>query len=127
MYKSPQALHKHNIGVIGENLAISHLRNKGFTILARNFKARYGEIDVIALDHDTLVFVEVKTRIGNQFGTPEEAITPQKIWELIKTSEYYAQRHPELPRGLRIDAVAILLHPETHKALLVRHLRNITQ
>lgn len=126
VYKSPQALHKHNVGKLGEDIAASYLRKKGFKILTRNFKARYGEIDVIALDHDTLVFVEVKTRIGNQFGTPEEAVTPWKIREIIKAGQYYALRNPQLPTSLRIDVIAILLDPESRKPLSVTHVPNIT-
>ena len=115
------------MGFFGENLAASFLRKKGFKILERNFKARYGELDIIALEGDTLVFIEVKTRIGNHFGAPEEAITPWKLRELVKTAQFYSSLHPELPQRLRIDGVGIVLSPETHAMRSLSHTQNITQ
>lgn len=119
--------HRTNVGKLGEDIAASYLSRKGFRIIDRNFKARYGEIDIIALDHDVLVFVEVKTRIGTQFGTPEEAVTPRKIREVVKTAEYYAALHPDLPKALRIDVVGIVLNGETNEVVSLHHTPNITQ
>ncbi len=98
-------------GKQGEDKAINFLRTKGYKIISRNFKSKLGEIDIIALDHGTLVFIEVKTRWSKVFGLPEEAVTPWKIKSIIKTAKYYKMLHPELPESLRIDVVAISLFP----------------
>ncbi len=121
---NPLSLHRSKVGYVGEGIAANFLRKKGYRILERNFKARYGEIDIIAIDKDTLVFVEVKTRTGTQFGTPEEAITPWKLREVAKTAEFYASLHPELPQGLRIDVVGIVLGPND-EVLSLQHTPNV--
>lgn len=92
----------------GERLAGLFLSNKGYKILEYNFRKGYGEIDIIATDKDTLVFIEVKTRISRKFGSPLEAITFWKIKSLIKTGQYYKMTHPKLPDSLRIDAVSVI-------------------
>ena len=96
--------------ILGENKACEYLRKIGFKILERNYRKSYGEIDIIALDHDVLAFIEVKTRTSNQFGSPLEAITYWKLKSLIKTAQYYKMTHPKLPEALRIDAVSVILN-----------------
>jgi len=119
-------LRKQKLGSKGEQLATKFLQNKGYRIIARNFKARYGELDIIALQNATLVVIEVKTRIGNQYGSPEEAITPRKLHEVTKTFEYFILLHPEFePFPLRIDLVAILLNEE-EQLLSLNHIENIS-
>lgn len=98
-------------GRYGEDLAIRYLRSRGYKILTTNFRSKFGEIDIIAIDHETLVFIEVKTRWSKKFGLPEEAVTPWKLKSIIKTGEYFKMLHPELPESLRIDVVAISLSP----------------
>ncbi len=109
----------------GERLAEQHLQNKGYRIIARNFKKRYGEIDLIALHNQTLIFVEVKTRWNQSHGTPEEAITPWKIKTLVKTAHYFKLLHPELPDGMRMDAVAVEIN-EDNSISRIEHIQNIT-
>ncbi len=117
--------HKQRLGKIGEDLAVEYLRKHGYRILERNFKKRYGELDIIALDGKTLVFVEVKTRIGREFGKPEEAVTPWKLREVIQTAHFYKMLHPELPESLRIDVIGIELDfDETLKYF--NHIQNVT-
>ena len=94
---------------LGEKIASDYLRKQGFKIIERNFRKGYGEIDIIAIDKDTLVFIEVKTRKSNKFGTPLEQISFYKIKALEKTALFYAKLHPELPQALRIDAVSVVL------------------
>ena len=103
---------KYEDGKLGEEIAVSHLRKIGYQIIQRNFRIRGGEIDIIALDGDTLVFIEVKTRRSIEFGTALEAITPWKIRALIRAAYVYKSKHPRLPESLRIDAVAITLDRE---------------
>ena len=100
------------LGSFGENAASGYLSSLGYRILERNFKKRYGEIDIVALDGKILVFVEVKTRKGDKFGLPEESITPWKIQTLIKSAHYYKLIHPQLSEAMRIDVVSVYLLPD---------------
>ena len=113
------------MGKLGEQIAARYLSSLGFIILAQNFKKRYGEIDIVAREGKTLVFVEVKTRKGTKYGTAEEAITPWKLHSLIKSAEYYLLLHPKLPRDWRIDAVSVYLSPEERLEKISLY-RNIT-
>lgn len=120
-------LPKHNqlSGILGENIAVQYLSGQGYTIIERNFKKRYGEIDIIALQNDTLVFVEVKTRKGNMFGEGVEAITSWKRQTLIKAAQYYKLLHPHLPDYMRIDVISIAL-TEDNRIDKLEHFENIT-
>src|SRR5947207_975359 len=81
---SQPTLTRAQLGAFGEQLAVEHLVAQGLAILARNWRCRYGELDIIAADIDsrTAVFVEVKTRSGDGFGGVEYAVTPQKVRRL---------------------------------------------
>lgn len=94
-------------GKLGEDFAVSYLQKQGYKILQRNFYSKFGEIDIIALDDNTLVFVEVKTRWSKEYGYPEESITPRKIKHLIKAAQYFKLVNPNTPQIMRIDVVAI--------------------
>ncbi|MBI5379773.1 MAG: YraN family protein [Nitrospirae bacterium] len=95
------------IGRRGEDRAAQYLRRRGYRILARNWRCRLGEIDLIALDGNTLVFVEVKTRRGETFGPPELAVTPRKQRQLTKAALSFimSRKLGHLPG--RFDVVAI--------------------
>ena len=97
------------IALFGEDKACGYLRKNGYKIVERNFRKGYGEIDIIATHNGTLVFIEVKTRTSNSFGSPLESITPWKLKSLVKTAQYYKMIHPKLPDSLRIDAVSVVL------------------
>ncbi|MBU3956728.1 YraN family protein [Patescibacteria group bacterium] len=125
-------MRRKSLGNLGENLALKHLKNKGYKILDRNFRSKLGEIDVIAIDpsstisgKDTLVFIEVKTRWSKKFGLPEEGITLWKIRRIIKTGQYYKLVHPELPDSLRLDAVVIDLSSQG-KLKRIEIIKNLT-
>ena len=94
-------------GALGENAATEHLIKQGYTILQRNYRCPVGEIDIIARDGDSLVFVEVRTKRSRQFGTPEESITPAKKAKLIELAETYLQEHGKPDQHWRIDVVAV--------------------
>lgn len=98
---------KRGYGEIGEEYAYRLLKNNGYQVIQRNFRSKIGEIDIIALQSGTLVFVEVKTRWSRKFGKPEEAVTPRKLNKIKRIGEYYLLTHPNLPKKLRIDVVAI--------------------
>jgi len=113
-----------SLGKLGERLAANFLSSKGYQIIEMNFHKRWGEIDIVALDKDTLVFVEVKTRMESDRISPEESITPWKIKTLKRTALFYKNLHPELPELLRIDFVGIVLD-QNLKPTRINHIRNI--
>lgn len=122
---STKNLYNKSLGRLGERKAAVYLQNKGFHILELNFKARYGEVDIVARSpDDTLVFVEVKTRIGEDYGEPVESVTPWKLREVVKTAEFYLLKH-NLEANWRIDVVAVSLNPdETIEE--IEHFENVT-
>lgn len=112
--------------VLGENAACQYLIEKGYLILERNFRKGYGEIDIIAIIGKTLVFVEVKTRTSEKFGTPFEAIAIGKLQTLMRGARYYKYvLHPELPDDIRIDAIGVMVN--AGKVIKIEQIENITQ
>lgn len=103
---------KKETGNFGERIALSLLRSCGYKILAKNFHTKFGEIDIVAKDKDTLVFVEVKTRHGKTFGLPEEAVGNRKLKRMEKAAQIYKTTRSNLPEGERIDVVSIELSPD---------------
>ncbi len=105
----------------GEQIALNYLKKQGFKILETNKHfSRLCEADIIALDKDTLVFVEVKTRNSEIYGLPIESITRNKYNNIKKGLYMYLQENPQYKK-FRIDAISILLKPE----LEIKHLKNI--
>jgi putative endonuclease len=94
-------------GALGERIACDFLGENGYEILENNYRCPEGEIDIIAKQEDTLVFVEVRTKKSRLFGSPEESITPVKREKLRTLAQYYRQEHENLPLNWRIDVVAI--------------------
>lgn len=82
------------IGALGEQIAVDYLTSQGLTVLARNWRCRYGELDVIAVDAAAaaVVFVEVKTRTSDRFGGVEQAVTPQKVRRLRRLAGLWPPR-----------------------------------
>ena len=81
------------LGKIGEDLAVSLLYAEGYTILDRNFRSHYGELDIVCKKDDIVYFVEVKTRTSDTFGDPGEAVGFTKRRRMRKTAEYYLMKH----------------------------------
>ena len=96
-------------GADGERIAAAHLEAQGLVVVERNFRTRYGEIDLVAHDGDDVVFVEVKTRRSGGFGAPAEAVTPRKQERLMLAALEYLHERGLEERAWRIDVVAILL------------------
>lgn len=94
-------------GKLAEDYAVKLLSDQGYKIIDRNFHSKFGEIDIIALKSDYLAFIEVKARWSLKFGKPEEAVTSSKLWKIGRTGEYYSILHPDLPKKLRIEVVAL--------------------
>jgi putative endonuclease len=112
-------------GKAGEDFAVSYLKRQGFQILTRNFRIRGGELDIVAIDKDTLVFIEVKTRSSGDFGTPLEAIGYYKMRSLIKTAEFYKMKYRNLPELMRIDAVSVMVGKD-NELLEIELVKNIS-
>jgi putative endonuclease len=102
---------RRRLGAFGERLAAAHLAAKGYRIRARNYRCREGEIDIVAQDGETLVFVEVRTRRGDALGTPAESVTAAKESRLVAAATAYVQALPQPPADQRIDVVAVQLSP----------------
>lgn len=98
------------LGKRGEEMAFAYLRRKGLKIVACNWRYQHLEIDIIAQDKDVLVFVEVKTRRTAYFGSPEEAVSSQKIAHLFNAAEAYIFENNYQGES-RFDVVSIILPP----------------
>ena len=109
--------HAQDLGRFGEDYSCQYLQNMGWSILDRNWRCRFGEIDIIALapaDKNSstpiLVFLEVKTRRDDAFGDPLEAITPTKCWHMRKAAvAWLAQHHTRTPQIIRFDAIGMIV------------------
>ena len=96
-------------GQRGEDFAALYFRERGYTIVARNWRCPTGELDIIMEKGNTLIFVEVRTRSGKKYGTPEESITPGKQARLIELAETYLQETQAPHQSWRIDVAAVRL------------------
>lgn len=115
-------------GRLGEDIARIHLTSKGYKIITSNFKTKFGEIDIIASKDKILVFVEVKLKIGDEFGTPEEMINKVKIQQVQNTAISFLQQNPQMDAefgSYRIDAICIVLDKEKQVKSL-KHYENVS-
>jgi putative endonuclease len=103
------ALTRTELGALGEQLAVEHLTAQGLQILDRNWRCRYGELDVIAADPAprTVVFVEVKTRTGDGFGGLAQAVTDQKLRRLRRLATLWLVGQQQRWAGIRIDVIRV--------------------
>jgi putative endonuclease len=117
LYRAAGVLRRHAMagdhGRIGEDLAHRYLRRQGCTIVARNYRTRSGsgEIDVVAWQGETLVFVEVKTRSSEEFGAPDRAVDADKERHLRTAARDYARRAGVEWERTRFDIVSVVLNP----------------
>jgi putative endonuclease len=101
---------RHRLGATGERIAAEHLIRRGYTILERNYRTRWGELDIVAFDGRTLAFVEVKTRrVGYRLGTPFEAIHSRKRLQVRRMSSSWLVERTERPVApeIRCDAIGV--------------------
>ena len=117
-----QGMNRRERGSAGERRAAEWLLSRGMKVLERNVRSRIGEIDLVALDGDAVVFVEVKSKGGELFGRPEEMVTAVKRRRLTRLALAYLQRRGWLGRPARFDVVAVVW--ETGGEGRVRHFRN---
>ncbi|BCS81565.1 YraN family protein [Anaerocellum diazotrophicum] len=98
------------VGRFGEELAVDFLKKQGYVILRTNFRCRFGEIDIIAQEGNTIVFVEVKTRKSLKFGLPSESVNFKKQFHIKRVAEYFITYHLSQDKYLyRFDVVEIFL------------------
>ena len=98
---------RQSLGKLGEDLACGELLRRGYEILARRYRTKFGEIDIVARDGEVTVFVEVKTRVGGEFGTGAEAITLWKQRRLTNMAVDFIARRRLHDRPCRFDIVAV--------------------
>jgi len=112
----------YELGKAGEEAALRYLKKKKYKILARGFRLFRGEIDIIARDQNTLVFVEVKARSRQDFGLPEEAITPAKQRQIRKIAEGFLMRNHSENVECRFDVLSLV---KTEKSTFkINHIKN---
>jgi putative endonuclease len=111
------------VGQTGEAEAERLLARKGYDIISRNFSTRYGEIDLICRDGETLVFVEVKTKKGPDFGTPEDMFTRRKLDRVKRMAIVYLEGKET---KCRIDMVAVVLG-QNEQMESIQHYQNVDQ
>ena len=104
------------IGAIAEQYALSYLNNAGLITITTNWSCRFGEIDLIMLEHDTVVFVEVRYRKNIHFGGALDSIDPYKREKIITTAEYFLNEYPQwLEHSCRFDVITA--HPSNTEVI----------
>jgi putative endonuclease len=111
---------KKELGKRGEELALRFLKRSGYKIIERNYVCKLGEMDIIAQEKDTLVFVEVKTRTSTTFGPPQLAVNPTKQMQLSKVALHFLKEKKHEDGKARFDVVAIVLRPSGEEIELIR-------
>lgn len=113
---------RHETGKLGEDLAEKYLEQIGYKVIERNFECKQGEIDIIALDKNEIIFIEVKTRTSIKYGSPADAVNENKQKHLLKAVKYYLySRHLE-NEFVRIDVIEIYLYEHKYR---VNHIKQI--
>jgi putative endonuclease len=112
-------------GVIGENISERYLLKEGYEILERNFRCRLGEIDIIARRGSYICFVEVKTRHGNFFGNPCEAVNHIKQKRIWRIAEFYIQKNKLFDFSFRFDVIEVVL--DRGRSYTLRFIRDAFQ
>ncbi len=117
---------RQRLGQYGERLAEQHLVSRGYIILARNYRCPAGEMDLVAQAGPMVIFVEVRTRRGRGYGTPEDSITPRKQAHLIAVAQTYLYEHMLDDALWRIDMVAVEMSAQG-ELLRVEHIENAVE
>jgi putative endonuclease len=111
------------LGRWGEQAAADYLSAHGYTVLERNLHTAHGELDLVAVKQDLLVFVEVKTRSSHSFGYPEDSVTLRKQAHLLSAAQEYLERHPESGETWQFDVLAIEGRPGIKP--IIEHFENV--
>ncbi|WP_019532516.1 YraN family protein [Paenibacillus ginsengihumi] len=101
---------RRQLGTAGEQAAENYVIGQGYVVLARNWRCRTGELDLVALEGETLVFIEVRTRSAGSvsFGTPQESVDPRKRRKVLETARVYVHQHRLHDRQIRFDVIAVV-------------------
>ncbi len=110
-------------GTLGEDITASYLESSGFNIVARNYHSRYGEIDIIAVNSEFVIFTEVKTRNDRSVERPAAAVTPAKQRKIIKTSLIFLAEH-EYDLQPRFDVSEVILDGRTNALISLNYIKN---
>lgn len=113
------------VGKKGEEAARYLLEEKGYRIIETNYRCPLGEIDLIAAEGKTIVFVEVRTKTGMAFGSPEESINTEKSRRLYRLAQYYLKVNSKNEHPVRIDLVAIMMDRTSLAVKSINHIRGI--
>jgi len=111
------------LGDIGEKVAIEYLKKQGYRIIETNFKCKQGEIDIIAADNDTIVFVEVKTRSSDVYGQPSEAVNYYKQRKIVQVALVYLAQRKLFDWMSRFDIVEVITD-HTDKIININLIKN---
>lgn len=109
------------LGRVGEELAADFLKKNGYRILARNYKTKLGEIDIIARDKQTVCFIEVKTRQSSNFGLPQEAVFKAKQRQIAKAALVFLKENRLLEKSARFDVVSVMSSEDAPKIELIKN------
>jgi putative endonuclease len=112
----------HALGRSGEEAAVAYLQKQRFRVLERGFRFGHGEIDIIASDKDTLVFIEVKTRQSLEFGRPEESVTTRKQQQIRRLAEAYLALNNLGDVSCRFDVLSV--HYTSPQGYRIEHVRD---
>lgn len=107
------------LGKKGEDIAADYIKSKGYKIIAKNFTTHFGEIDIIAWDKSTLVFIEVKTRKSLHYGLPFESITKRKMKKISNVALFYLKRFKTLP-STRFDVLDVVYNEDKLQINLIK-------
>lgn len=110
-----------SLGRMGEDVAAKILKEAGYRIIERNYRCRGGEVDIVALDGKTVVFVEVKTRSSEEYGPPQLAVDGRKQRQLTRAAMTYLKEKRLLTWSARFDVVGIVVRGKSHE---VEHIKN---
>ena len=112
----------YELGRKGEIVSQKYLEKEGYFVMARNFKCAYGEIDIIAVDKQELVFIEVKTRCNLKYGEARDSVSKTKKKHIKNASKYYIYKYHLEDRFIRFDVIEAYLR---NKKFYIRHIKNV--
>ncbi|MGE5380230.1 MAG: YraN family protein [Methylocystaceae bacterium] len=113
---------RQQLGQLGEEIAVRHLKNLGYNILQQRYRTAQGEIDIIANYQGTLIFIEVKARTSTRYGLPSEAVTYHKQTKIRQTALAYLQAEKPRYNDLRFDVISLLF--DTSGQHQLEHIKN---
>ena len=112
---------KKKLGDSGENIAVNYLEKNNYKILCRNYRCKFGEIDIIAKHKGTLCFVEVKTRTSEAYGSPQEAVRTKKQKKISRVALEFIQRYKLEDKDARFDVLAISFSFDGYKVGFIKN------